>query len=435
MANVLVIGSGGREHALARTLAQNSKVYVAPGNGGTENNVQIKPDDFGTLADFVVKEEIDLTVVGSEGPLANGIVDYFKTKRLRIFGPTKEAAEIESSKIFAKNLMENNNIPTAKYFIVEPQRNSKAGPRFAENVLNKYGGVVIKDDALAAGKGVTVCNPANAPEGEDSYKWALNKAENALQEIKNKGHAALIEEMLIGEEFSYIGVTDGDTFVPFLPSQDHKPVYDGDKGPNTGGMGAYAPAPVVTKEVNEEMLEIMNKTIEAMKRKGMPYQGALYAGCMMTENGPKVIEFNCRFGDPETQPILSLFKGDLYKVLDACATGKLKKVEDEFKWRDGAACCVVLASGGYPLDGYKKGFEINGLENLVGREDIAVFHAGTKKEWDKIITSGGRVLGVTGIGPDIKEAISIAYSGAEKVSFFNMYYRTDIGLKALRRLK
>jgi len=441
--NVLLIGSGGREHALAWKLADNSngyRVICAPGNGGTanmlygENRNNINVNDFKALSELVTDYRADnaigLTVVGPEDPLANGIVNYFTERKLTCFGPTKEAAQIEASKIYAKLLMKENNIPTANFLHFGKLGDYK--PVLERIIDNSSVGIVVKDDGLAAGKGVTVCRfNFNNPFARARI---LNEARESVEAIIAKGHKVLVEEMLEGEEFSYIGVTDGKTFMPFLPSQDHKQIYDNDNGPNTGGMGAYAPAPVVTKEVDEEMRKIMQKTIDAMRRRGTPYKGALYAGCMMTKEGPKVLEFNCRFGDPETQAILPLFKGDFYKVLHACTTGELDNVaEEEDEWKVGAACCVVMASDGYP-NKYEKGFKISGLENLATKTmGVNVFHAGTTIAGDNVITNGGRVLNVVGVGADIGLAISKAYKAVGEINFANKYYRKDIGRKAIMR--
>jgi phosphoribosylamine--glycine ligase len=437
--NVLIIGSGGREHALALKLQQSesvSKVYCLPGNGGTatmpyvENISGLAVTDFEGILKIVDKYNISLTVVGPEDPLANGIVDKFNERHQLCFGPTKAAAQLESSKIFAKKLMHELNVPCARDYLVE---NAEG---LTENLKDKikefiglYGGVVIKDDALAAGKGVTVCRANEWPKL--GQQRATLKAFKALEDILIKDHNAVIEELLVGEEFSYIGVTDGYSFTPFLTAQDHKPVNDGDKGPNTGGMGAYAPAPIFTYNTNVKIEIIAHKMIDAMEAKKIPYTGALYLGCMMTKEGPKVLEVNCRFGDPETQAILPLFKGDLYNILHACTTGQLDKVEDKFEWRSGAACCVVLASKGYPGE-YSRGFPISGLDLIAEVQNVNVFHAGTKYEGKQVVTSGGRVLGVTGIGKDIHNAILTAYSAVDHISFEGMQYRKDIGQKALK---
>jgi phosphoribosylamine--glycine ligase len=326
--------------------------------------------------------------------------------------------------------MHELNVPCARDYLVE---NAEG---LTENLKDKikefiglYGGVVIKDDALAAGKGVTVCRANEWPKL--GQQRATLKAFKALEDILIKDHNAVIEELLVGEEFSYIGVTDGYSFTPFLTAQDHKPVNDGDKGPNTGGMGAYAPAPIFTYNTNVKIEIIAHKMIDAMEAKKIPYTGALYLGCMMTKEGPKVLEVNCRFGDPETQAILPLFKGDLYNILHACTTGQLDKVEDKFEWRSGAACCVVLASKGYPGE-YSRGFPISGLDLIAEVQNVNVFHAGTKYEGKQVVTSGGRVLGVTGIGKDIHNAILTAYSAVDHISFEGMQYRKDIGQKALK---
>jgi phosphoribosylamine--glycine ligase len=437
--NVLIIGSGGREQALTLKLQQSEpvgKVYCLPGNGGTatmpyvENISGLAVTDFDGILKIVDKYDISLTVVGPEDPLANGIVDRFNEKQKFCFGPTKAAAQLESSKIFAKKLMHELDIPCARdYFVENAEGLTQELKDKIKEFVGLYGGVVIKDDALAAGKGVTVCKVDEWPKL--GQQRATLKAFKALEDILVKEHNAVIEEPLFGEEFSYIGVTDGTSFIPFLSSQDHKPVNDGDKGPNTGGMGAYAPAPIVTYNTNVKVGGIAHRIIDEMKAKHIPYTGALYLGCMMTKEGPKVLEVNCRFGDPETQAILSLFKGDLYSMLHACTTRQLDKVEDKFTWNQGAACCVVLASKGYPGE-YGRGFPISGLDLIAEVQNVNVFHAGTKYEGKQVVTSGGRVLGVTGIGKDIHNAISTAYSAIDHISFEGMHYRKDIGQKALK---
>jgi len=421
---VLVIGGGGREHTLTWKISKSSlvdRIFCTPGNGGTAEiaeNIEIKADDIGNLLYFAKKEEIDLTVVGPEAPLVNGIVDTFSGEGLTIFGPSREAAQLEGSKAFAKLLLEKTGVPQASF------ENFHNPIEAISYLRNQHFPLVIKASGLAAGKGAIITH-------------SLEEAENTVNEIMvNKrfgkaGERIVIEEFLKGEEVSILVLTDGETVQPFLPSQDHKQVYDGDKGPNTGGMGAYAPAPILPKnEVEKAIEKIFLPVIDGLKKEGINYKGVLYAGLMVTEDGPKVLEFNCRFGDPEIQAILPLFKSDLVEALLMTINSELKNAR--FEWSSGSALCVVLASGGYPLK-YEKGKEISGLEKLKGKKNIALFHAGTRKQDGKFLTAGGRVLGVTGIGSGLKETIETTYSAVGEISFEGMYYRKDIGQKGLRR--
>ncbi|KAA0257310.1 phosphoribosylamine--glycine ligase [Deferribacter autotrophicus] len=423
---VLVIGSGGREHALSWKIAQSSlveKVFVAPGNGGTAieekcENVDIKADDFNSLLKFAKNNNIDLTVVGPEDPLAKGIVDIFEENNLKIFGPKKAAAMIEASKAFAKNVMIKAGIPTAYYAEFSDFESAKF------YVEEKGAPIVVKADGLAAGKGVTVAK-------------TIDEAIKALEEIfiekvfGESGNKVVIEEFLEGEEASYLAFTDGNVILPLVSSQDHKPIYDNDEGPNTGGMGAYSPAPVVTKDIFDFTTEkIAKPLINELANRGIKYKGIIYAGLMITENGPKVLEFNCRFGDPETQPVLYKMKSDIVPIILAAVDEQLKDASVE--WYDDATVCVVLASGGYPKS-YKKGYEITGINDAKNIDGIKVFHAGTKFENGKIITNGGRVLGVTGRASNLHEAIEKTYSAVKQIHFKDMHYRNDIGQKALRR--
>ena len=348
-----------------------------------------------------------------------GIVDRFSGEGLKIFGPTGEAARIESSKVFAKELMAKDGIPTAKFEVFDD-------PGRAREHIAKVGApLVVKADGLAAGKGSIVCRTS-----EEAYGAVERIMEE--REFGDAGDMVVVEEMLVGEEASVLALTDGDTVRTFVPSQDHKPAYDGDRGPNTGGMGAYAPAPVVDREVAEEVMErVLRPAVDGMGREGVEYRGVLYAGLMMTEEGPKVLEFNCRFGDPESQAVLPLLDGDLVELLEAAAEGRLSEVE--LRNSGGAAVCVVLASGGYPGK-YEKGKVIYGLDEVGRMEGVVVFHAGTERMEGKLVTSGGRVLGVTGLAPDVPGAIRRAYEAVSKVRFEGMFYRRDIGRKALRHL-
>lgn len=420
----LVIGSGGREHALVWKLAQSKdidKVYCAPANGGISKIAEcadIKAEDIDGLLDFALRQKIDLTVVGPESPLAKGIVDKFNAKGIRIFGPTKAAAQIESSKVFMKSLMKKYNIPTANF---ETFINSASAKDYINGLRRKF---VVKADGLAAGKGVVVC--ATKEEGISAINAIMEK-----KIFKDAGNKVIIEECLEGEEASIIVVTDGEDAAPLASAQDHKRVYDGDNGPNTGGMGAYSPAPVVSDEALAKIMrDIIDPTIEAMLKEGIQYKGVLYAGLMLTASGPKVLEFNCRFGDPETQAILPRLKSDLVDLIDASIDDEIDLVSLE--WDARPCVSVVVASGGYPGE-YKTGFEIDGLEGLEKLKDVCVFHAGTKKEGDKFVTSGGRVLNVTALGYDIKDAIDRCYNAVNLIEFEGMHFRRDIGYRALKR--
>ena len=420
---LLVIGSGGREHALAWRLAQSpkvSRVYVAPGNAGTARedgvfNVDIT--GIPGLVNFAKEEGIVATVVGPEGPLAAGVVDAFRAQDLRIFGPTKAAAQLEASKDFAKRFMQRHGIPTARY---ETFTDAAA----AHAYVNEQGApIVIKADGLAAGKGVVVATTlAEAHEAIDMM-LAGNKLGDA-------GHRVVIEEFMQGEEASFIVMVDGKNVLPLASTQDHKRIFDGDLGPNTGGMGAYSPAPVVTPEVHHlAMHEVITPTVRAMAAEGIPYIGFLYAGLMIGADGrPRVVEFNCRLGDPETQPILLRLKSDLLELVDHAIDGTLDKVEPE--WDRRAALGVVLAAAGYP-DTPRKGDEIHGLPK--DGDDFHVFHAGTAKKNGKVVTNGGRVLCVTALGDKVKMAAERAYEIAEKIQFDGMQFRTDIGHRAFNR--
>ncbi len=421
--NVLVIGSGGREHALCWKIAQSpkvEKVYCAPGNAGISKVaecVNISADDISGLKNFVIKEQIGLTVVGPELPLTLGIVDSFEKDGLRIFGPGKDAARLEGSKSFSKKLMMKYNIPTAAYSVFSNLEEAKS------YIENQGAPLVIKADGLAAGKGVLICLTI-----DDAYQ-----AVDLMMKEKNfaeAGESVIIEELLDGEEASFLAFSDGNNVLPLASSQDHKPVYDGDKGPNTGGMGAYSPAPIVTDELNNWILEnVMIPVVKGMEKEGCRYKGILYAGLMMTNDGPKVLEFNCRFGDPEAQPLLVRMKSDIIPILEAAIDGNL--ASEKIEWDNRTSICVVMSSEGYPGD-YEKGREITGLEKLDGIEAVEVFHAGTTLSNGRLVTSGGRVLGITALGDGIENAIDSVYKALEYVSWEGAHYRHDIGAKALK---
>jgi len=413
----LVIGSGGREHALSWKLSQSSKVetvFTAPGNGGTENNISIDVDDIDGLADFAQKNNC-FTVVGPEVPLAAGIVDTFNQKNLKVFGPSKMAAQLESSKIWAKNFMKRNDIPSARFEIFDDAKKAH------EYVQSLDYNVVVKADGLAAGKGVIVCS-------------SIDEAKSAIETILVKktfgdaGNKIIIEERIDGIEASFIAISDGEVAIPMASSQDHKRIFDDDKGPNTGGMGAYSPTPIIddmlAKKIQEDVIE---KTIESMKNEGIVFKGFLYAGIMLRDGKPYVLEYNVRMGDPECQPITMRMDFDLYDYLVASADGTLSSMPP-INWNKKFAVCVVLASKGYP-ESYPKDEIISGFDTVSG--NAFVFHAGTKKLDGKIFSNGGRVLGVTALGDSLESAISNAYDAVEKISWSSKYSRTDIGKKGL----
>jgi len=417
LVNVLVVGSGGREHALSWKLSQSElvdDVYVAPGNGGTSQNIPISVDDIDALANFA-QEKSCFTIVGPEAPLANGLVDKFTEKGLAIFGPSKQAAQLESSKIWAKEFMKRNDIPTADFEIFDDAQKAK------EFVSTYQKQVVIKADGLAAGKGVIVCD--NNDEANDAIDKILVK-----KEFGDAGSKIIIEERIDGIEASYIALCDGQVGIPMATSQDHKRAYDDDKGPNTGGMGAYSPTPVIDDKLGSVIQEeIIGKTISSMTKEGIEFRGFLYAGIMIRDGRPYVLEYNVRMGDPECQPILMRLDSDLYKYLKASSEGKLNDLP-KLSWKNESAVCIVLASNGYP-NSYPKGDEIIGLSDI--SQDSFVFHAGTKNEDGKIVSNGGRVLGVTALGSSLNDAINNAYSVAEKIHWKNKYHRNDIGKKGL----
>jgi phosphoribosylamine--glycine ligase len=413
---VLVVGSGGREHALVWKLLQSPKVsyiYCAPGNGGIRQMaecVDIKADDIEALCQFAKKNKIDLTVVGPELPLSLGIVDAFEKEGLRIFGPRKDAAILESSKAFAKDFMQKYGIPTARYKTYEDADKAK-------EELDSFGlPVVIKADGLAAGKGVIIAK---------TREEALNAIDTIMMDkhFGEAGNKVVIEEFLEGKEASILAFVDGKTAVPMVSAQDYKRAFDDDKGLNTGGMGAISPAPHYDEKVAVDVMEqIIKPTVEAMNKENRPYKGVLYFGLMITKDGPKVIEYNCRFGDPETEAVLLRLESDLVEIMEAVIDERLHEIEIE--WSDYAAMCVVMASGGYP-ESFEKGYEIKGLEN---EEQGIIFHAGTKYIDGKIVTNGGRVLVFGALGRTLDEARTIAYGDMEKVSFKDCHFRCDIGL-------
>jgi phosphoribosylamine--glycine ligase len=422
---VLIIGTGGREHALAWKIRQSPKVesvYCAPGSaaiGEMAELVSIGSEQIEQLTDFAATEKIDLTVVGPELPLTLGIVDLFEQRGLRIFGPNRQAARLEGSKAFAKELLRDTGIPTASF---RTFRETTAAKDF---IATQRAPIVVKADGLAAGKGVLIC-PSHAEAQAAVDQILVNKA------FGSAGEQVIVEEFLEGEEASFMVLADGEHVLPLASSQDHKRIFDDDGGPNTGGMGAYSPAPVVTPEIHRRILhEILDPLLGGLKRKNIVYRGVIYVGLMITSDGPKVLEFNARFGDPECQPVMMRLKSDLVELMEAAIDGRLDKVQAE--WRDEPAVCVVLSAGGYP-GAYEKGKEIHGLEKLRGWSSGFVFHAGTAKEHNRWITSGGRVLGVTALGKDIAAAVHQAYRAVDEISWDGMHYRKDIARRALNKI-
>jgi len=417
LVNILVIGSGGREHALGWKISQSprvSKVYHAPGNGGTQNNIDISIENIESLAKFAQENDC-IAIVGPEAPLAKGIVDQFQKKGLQIFGPTKSAARLESSKVWAKNFMKRNDIPTARFEVFNDAKEAKEYAKSVDFLL------VVKADGLASGKGVIVCN--DSMETQEAIDKIL-----VQKSFGTAGDKIILEERIDGIEASYIAISDGEVAYPMATSQDHKRIFDGDKGPNTGGMGAYSPTPVIDDATAEYIQEnIIEKTIISMKKEGSPFQGFLYAGIMLKDGKPYVLEYNVRMGDPECQPIMMRMESDLYQYIKASIDGNISKLP-QIKWKDQSAVCVVLASKGYP-DSYPKNEEIKGLD--IETKNSYVFHAGTKRENNKILTSGGRVLGVTALGDTLDTAISNVYVRVGKISWPSKNYRTDIGKKGL----
>ena len=415
---ILIVGSGGREHAIAWKAAQSPKVekiYCAPGNAGIAEYaecVDIGAMEFDRLAAFARENEIDLTVVGMDDPLVGGIVDVFEAQGLRVFGPRKNAAILEGSKAFSKNLMKKYGIPTAAY---ENFDDPKKALEYLEHAKMP---IVLKADGLALGKGVLICNTLEeAKEGVRSIMMD--------KKFGDAGNQMVIEEFMTGREVSVLSFVDGKTIRIMTSAQDHKRALDGDQGLNTGGMGTFSPSPFYTKEVDEFCKEhIYQKTVDAMAAEGREFKGVIFFGLMLTQEGPKVLEYNARFGDPEAQVVLPRMKNDIVDVFEACVDGTLDQIDLQFE--DNAAVCVVLASRGYPVK-YEKGFEIRGLENFKGRDGYYVFHAGSRFSDGKIVTNGGRVLGVTALGKDLKEARANAYEAVKWIDFDNKYCRSDIG--------
>lgn len=419
---ILVVGSGGREHAIVWKLAQSpkaDKIYCAPGNAGIASIaecVPIKATDVVKMADFAEEKQIDLTVIGMDDPLMLGIVDEFEKRGLRVFGPRANAALIEGSKVFSKNLMKKYQIPTAAY-------EEFTDPEAARNYIreNKKYPLVLKADGLALGKGVLICgSEAEALAGVDEIM--------VDQKFGSAGNQMVIEEFLTGQEVSVLSFCDGKTVKTMVSAQDHKRAFDNDQGLNTGGMGTFSPSQYYTKEYEEKAIEtIFQKTVDAMNAEGRTFKGVLYYGLMLTEDGPKVLEYNARFGDPETQVILPRLKTDLVDIFEACIDGCLDQLD--IQWEDNAAVCVVLASGGYPVS-YQKGYPIQGLNAFDGRDDMMIFHAGTAfNEKGEIVTNGGRVLGIVALGDNLKDAIDKAYAHVDEVTFKDAFYRHDIGRK------
>jgi len=424
--DVLVVGSGGREHALAWKLAQSKelgKLYIAPGNAGTAacgQNVDIKADDIEALVEFGRDKKIGLAVIGPEAPLAAGIVDAFEAGGIKAFGPKAAAAQLEADKAFAKRLMRSSSISTAEGRVFDRFSDAKSF------IASRDEPVVVKAAGLAAGKGVFVC---------DEPSDGILKAEKIMVDkiFGEAGDVIVVEDKLLGQETSILAFVDGKNIYVMESSQDHKPIGDGDTGPNTGGMGAYSPAPIVTEEMMEQITrEILVPIVDGMNRAGRPYRGVLYAGLMITAGGPRVLEFNVRFGDPETQPILMRLKSDLLEVCMAVCEKRLDDVT--LVWDERPAVCVVMASGGYP-GSYEKGKVITGLEQAEAESEVAVFHAGTKKSNGDVVTNGGRVLGVTAVAETIEAAQKKAYEAVEKIHFEGAYYRRDIADKAIKKGK
>lgn len=421
---VLVVGSGGREHALAWSLARSPKVrevYVAPGNGGTAGmatNVPISADDVPGLVAHAVRARYDLMVVGPEQPLSMGLADALRDRGIVVFGPTEAATQLESSKAFSKDFMTQHGIPTADYAVFDDYQ-------AALDYLSRHPApIVVKADGLAAGKGAIVCHT------DDEARQALHQIMVA-RIFGAAGDRVVLEECLMGQEVSVLAFCDGHTVAPMILAQDHKAAYDGDRGPNTGGMGCYAPAPLLDEALRRRVVdEVLQRAVNGMRAAGTPYVGVLYAGLMVHEGEFRVLEFNCRFGDPEAQVILPLLETDLVDVLEACVQGRLNDVS--LRWAPGSCVCVVMAAGGYP-GAYRRGDEIDGLDEAVALPDTVIFHAGTRIEDGRTVTAGGRVLGVTAWAADLPSAVKRAYAAVERIHWADVTYRRDIGAKGLRR--
>ena len=427
---ILVIGGGGREHALVWKITQSplvEKIYCAPGNAGIAQIaecVPLKVTDVEGLANFAESQKIDLTVVGPEAPLIAGIVDRFTKRGLKAFGPSAAPAQLEGSKAFAKQVMQSAGIPTAGYWICDSLAEAQGCVKDYFVSQGAEAKIVVKADGIAAGKGVMVV------QGEAAANEALLRTMGD-RIFGASGDRVVLEECLEGEEASIMAITDGETVIPLVPSQDHKRIFEGDKGPNTGGMGAYTPVPVIPANTVQVTLErVLKPAVQAMKAQGTPYRGILYAGIIVTTEGPKCIEFNCRLGDPETEAVLPMLESDLVPLLLRSLDGSLGQAE--VRWREGASVCVVAASGGYPGD-YKTGKPIAGLEQVATLDDTLVFHAGTRFADDKVVTDGGRVLVVTGLGSDLPAALSHAYTGLSQLHFEGIYYRRDIAARVLKK--
>ena len=425
---ILVIGSGGREHALVWKIKQSpmaTRVFCAPGNAGIAELAElipIKPTDTDALISYAKNNSIDLTIVGPEHPLTKGIVDKFEANGLMIFGPSQRAAELEGSKVFAKEFMLRHRIPTANFKTFKPETRYEA-----ERYINEIPiPIVIKADGLAAGKGVTVCDTKDA---------ALNELDDLFtrKTLGEAGEKVVIEDFMEGEELSVLVITDGKDFITLPPAQDHKRILDGDQGKNTGGMGAYSPVPSINEDLLEKIKrQIIRPTIRGMAKEGRTFKGCLYFGLMLTETGPRVVEYNCRFGDPETQVILPLIQNDLIEIMLASLKGEISKIKLRTHYAN--AVCVIIASRGYP-DSYETGKPIFGLDNVTNISNVHIFHSGTRRDDDSIVTTGGRVIGVTAVGElnNLEETILNAYRNVDKITFDGAYYRSDIGKKALRR--
>ncbi|MCA9034237.1 MAG: phosphoribosylamine--glycine ligase [Planctomycetaceae bacterium] len=421
---ILVIGSGGREHALVWKLSQSplvTRVYCAPGNAGTgidAENVNIPAEDISRLMHFAKENQIDLTVVGPEAPLVAGIADEFRRAGLKVFGPSAAAARLEGSKVFTKKLLRRANVPSADFQVF-----SRLAEALEYIEQNEEGPMVVKADGLAAGKGVFVCR--NRSEARAACKSILQD-----RTFGDAGQSLIIEECLVGQEASILAIVDGDVIIPLDAAQDHKRAYDGDQGPNTGGMGAYCPAPLVTEKLMDEIIQrVLIPTVHTMRVEGCPFSGVLYAGIMLTDSGPKVLEYNVRFGDPEAQPVLMRLKSDLAQVLSLAATGRLAELEG-LDWDPRPSVCVVMASDGYPGN-YQKGHMIHGLSDADNLPDVKVFHAGTTEKNGEVVNTGGRVLGVTALGDTVADAKSRAYEAVDKITWDGGWCRRDISDKCV----